>query len=203
MFTAVVPPDDVLGELEEFLEPRRDATKSAARRGGPPGETGAPLGRLRWTTRESWHLTLAFMADVPERALAELLARLERAGRRRSPLTLAVGGGGAFPHAARAKVVYAQIVAEETSREELHRLATGARAAATKSGVPVDGARFRPHLTLARANRPVEATRWIRVLSAFRSRAFEVDRFALIQSFLGEGPGNRPRYETVAEFRVG
>jgi RNA 2',3'-cyclic 3'-phosphodiesterase len=185
MFSAVVPPDDVVEELEEFLAPRREA------------------GPFRWTSPEQWHLTLAFMERVPERSLDDLLERLTRAGRRRSPFTLSIGGGGAFPGVARAKLLYAGVEAAPEAIEELRRLATGARAAAAKAGAPVDGAAFRPHLTLARINRPVEATRWLRVLDTYRSRPFLVEELALVQSHLGEGPRNRPRYETVARFPLG
>lgn len=185
MFAAVVPPEDVLEELEEFLGPRREA---------------APF---RWTVPEQWHLTLAFMESVPERSLDDLLERLTRAGRRRTPFTVALAGGGAFPGVARARVLYAGVEAAPDALEELRRLATGARAAAAKAGAPVDGASFRPHLTLARMTRPVEATRWLRVLSTYRSRPFTVEELVLVQSHLGEGPRKRPRYETVASFALG
>lgn len=185
MFAAVVPPDDVLEDLEEWLAPRREA---------------APL---RWTRQESWHLTLAFMAEVPERSLDDLLERLGRAGRRRTPFTLSLAGAGAFPNAARAKVLYAGVEATPEALEELRRLSTGARAAANKAGAPAEGAAFRPHLTLARTGRPVEATRYIRALTAYRSRPFQVTDFVLVQSFLGQGPGNRPRYQVVDTFALG
>ena len=185
MFTAVLPPQDVLEELEEFLEPRREASP------------------FRWTRPEAWHLTLAFMAAVPERSLEDLLARLERAGHRRTPFRLRLAGGGAFPNPARARVLYAGVEADPAALEELRRLATGARAAANKAGAPVDGAAFRPHLTLARVSRPIEATRWLRVLSTFRSPEFEVTELALVESHLGEGPGNRPRYDIVRTFGLG
>lgn len=187
MFTAVLPPPAVLDELEEFLGPRQ--------------ETGSA--ELRWTAPEGWHLTLGFMADVPDRALDDLLERLRRAGRRRTPFTLRLAGGGAFPNPARAKVLYARVEAAERDLEELRRLSTGARAAANKGGAPADGATFRPHLTLARARRPVEATRWLRVLSTYRSGPFEVSDFALVESHLGQGPGKRPRYDVVETFRLG
>src|SRR3712207_9089679 len=86
MFTAVLPPEDVLEELEGFLAPRREATP------------------FRWTVPEQWHVTLGFMERVPERSLDDLLERLTRAGRRRTPFTIALSGGGAFPQVARAKV---------------------------------------------------------------------------------------------------
>ncbi len=103
----------------------------------------------------------------------------------------------------RARVLYAGVEAAPEALEELRRLATGARAAAAKAGAPVDGATFRPHLTLARMTRPVEATRWLRVLSTHRSRPFTVEELVLVQSHLGEGPRKRPRYETVASFTLG
>ena len=185
MFAAVLPPEDVLEQLEEFLAPRREASP------------------FRWTRPESWHLTLAFMAKVPERSLDDLEQRLERAGRRRTPFSLTLAGGGAFPNPARARVLYAGVEAAPAAIEELRRLSTGARAAANKAGAPSDGATFRPHLTLARLNRPVEATKWLRVLSTFRSREFQVTELALVESHLGEGPGNRPRYEVVRTFPLG
>jgi 2'-5' RNA ligase len=185
MFTAVLPPQDVLEELEEFLGPRREASE------------------FRWTRPDGWHLTLAFMADVPDRAVEDLHERLSRAGRRRTPFTIRLSGGGAFPNPARAKVLYAAVAGEPDALEELRRLATGARAAANKAGAPADGAAFRPHLTLARMRKPVEATRWLRVLSTYESRPFEVRELALVESHLGQGPGNRPRYDVVATFPLG
>jgi 2'-5' RNA ligase len=185
MFTAVVPPQEVLEGLEEFLAPRRDADP------------------LRWTRPDAWHLTLAFMADVPDRSLSDLLERLQRAARKRTPFTLSLAGGGTFPNPARAKVLYAGVEGDPQAREELRRLSVGARAAANRAGAATDGAAFRAHLTLARANRPFEATRWLRVLSAYRSPAFPVSEMVLVESHLGQGPGNRPRYDAVASFPLG
>ncbi len=185
MFAAVVPPADVLEGLEEFLDPRREA---------------APF---RWTLPEQWHLTLAFMGKVPDRALDDLVERMTRAGRRRTPFTLRLSGGGTFPGPARAKVLYAGVRGEPAAVEELHRLSTGARAAANRAGADAEGGPFRPHLTLARMRRPVEATRWLRVLEGFESREFEVADFVLVESHLGEGPANRPRYAEVGRFELG
>ena len=189
MFAAVLPPPDVLEELEEFLGPRQEA--------------GPEMSGLRWTRPEGWHLTLAFMAKVPERSLDDLLERLGRAGRRRDPFALRLAGGGAFPTPGRAKVLYTGVEGAPEDLEELRRLSTGARAAANKAGAPADGATFRPHLTLARMRRPVDATKWLRVLSTYRSREFTVTELALVQSHLGQGPGNRPRYDVVQSFALG
>ena len=185
LFAAVVPPADVVERLEEFMEPRREH------------------GEFRWTPSEHWHLTLAFLPQVAERHLDDLLERLARAGGRRTPFEIAVAGGGAFPDPARARVLYAGLAAEATARTELDRLATGARAAATRAGAEPDGGRFRPHLTLARLGRPREVTRWVRVLDSYRDRPWTVEEFALIESHLGEGPRKRPRYEVLETFELG
>jgi 2'-5' RNA ligase len=188
MFAAVVPPDDVVESLEEFLEPRREA------------------GDFRWTVPDSWHVTLAFLAEVPERRLEELQERLDRAGRRRTPFDLRLGGGGAFPDVAHAKLLFADVHGEgdaDASGDELRRLATGARAAAGRAGAPADGARFRPHVTLARLRRPADVVRWVRLLDTWSSRTWTVEELVLVQSFLGEGPRGRPRYEVVSTHPLG
>ena len=185
MFVAVVPPDDALDHLDEFLDRRRDAAD------------------FRWSARDQLHLTLAFLADVPDRALDDLLDRLERAGKRRTPVSTAIAGGGAFPNVGRARVLWAGLDLDDGGRVEVARMATGARAAASKAGIAVDGARFKPHVTVARLKHPQDASSWVRLLDGYRGPDWVVDEIRLIASFLGEGPRNRPRHELLASFPLG
>ena len=185
MFVALVPPDEAVEQLEEFLAPRREA------------------GAFRWATSEQFHVTLAFLEQVADRQLDELVERLERAAKRRTPFTARIAGGGAFPNAGRARVIWAGLELDETGEVELPRLATGARAAANRTGIAVEGRRFKPHVTLARLGRPAEVSSWVRLLDAYDGVAWRADRVELIASYLGEGPRNRPRYETVAELPLG
>jgi 2'-5' RNA ligase len=185
MFVALVPPEEAVEHLEEFLEPRRDAAA------------------FRWAAPEQLHVTLAFLASVEDRRVDELVERLGRAAARRTPFEARVAGGGAFPHAARARVVWAGLDLTETGRTELDRMATGARAAASRTGIAVDGKRFRPHLTLARLGRPDEVSSWVRLLDAYTGPSWTAARFRLVVSHLGEGPRRRPRYEVVEEFELG
>jgi 2'-5' RNA ligase len=187
MFAAVLPPLDVVEDLEDFLAPRRDHAE--------PDRTP-----LRWTMPETWHVTLGFMPRVDERRLDDLVERLARAGKRRRPFTLGLAGGGAFPDAAAARVVHIGVRADPADAEELRRLAVGVRAAAGKAGTEVDGGRFRPHVTLARLRRPGDAVRWLRVLDTYVSREWTVGDMALVRSHLGEGPRGRPRYEVLERF---
>lgn len=199
MFVAVQLPVVAREDLAEFLAPRQEAGRD-----------------LRWTLPEHWHVTLAFLPDVADRQLDGLLDGLGAAAHKRRAVRLRVAGGGAFPDVGRAKVLYAGFEAgagieesaagsgaRERDEAELGRLAAGARGAASSAGTVVHGGRFQPHLTLARMGRPVEATRWVRVLDGYRGPAWSAAEVALVGSHLGEGPRGRPRYEVVETFTVG
>lgn len=189
MFVALTPPPDAVEHLDDFLDVRRAAA-----------DVRWP--DLRWATAEQLHLTLAFLAEVADRHLDELVERLGRAAARRTAFRARVAGGGAFPNVARARVLWAGLDLDERGRTELPRLATGARAAASKTGVAVDGQRFRPHLTVARLRRPAEVSSWVRLLDGYVGPEWTADRVALVESHLGEGPRGRPRYQVVEELAM-
>jgi 2'-5' RNA ligase len=184
LFVALIPPEEALADLDDFLEVRREA------------------GPFRWTQADQIHLTLAFLAEVPERCLDELAERLGRAAGRRTAFEARIAGGGAFPNAGHAKVLWAGLDLDEPGHTEAARLATGARAAAGKSGIAVEGQRFRPHLTVARLGRPQDVTKWVRLLDAYRGPAWTADTVSLVCSHLGEGPRKRPRHEVIGEFAM-
>jgi RNA 2',3'-cyclic 3'-phosphodiesterase len=185
MFVALLPPDESVDDLDEFLAVRRDAAA------------------FRWTVREQLHVTLAFLATVDDHRLDELLERLGRAAGRRTPFAARIAGGGAFPDPSRARVLWAGLDLDDTGRTELSRAATGARAAATRTGIAVDGQRFRPHVTVARLGRPAEVTSWVRLLDAYSGPTWTATHLALVASYLGEGPRGRPRHEVVETFALG
>jgi 2'-5' RNA ligase len=182
MFVALQPPPDAVDHLDEFLEVRRAAAA------------------FRWSPPEQFHVTLAFLPDVPDRALDHLVERLARAAARRTSFGTALAGGGCFPNPARARVLWAGLDLDEGARTQLVRLATGARAAANRAGVAVAGQRFRPHVTLARLGRPEDVTSWTRLLDTYHGPGWQADRIVVVASYLGEGPRGRPRYEPVEEF---
>jgi 2'-5' RNA ligase len=180
MFVAVEPPLDVLEDLAEYVEPRQ--------------ERDSPL---RWSSQEQWHLTLAFLPAVPERDLDELIERLAETAGRREKFELRLQGAGSFPNPAQGKVLWTGVSGDT---EPLARLSAGCRSAAVRAGVEVNGSKFKPHLTLARANRPVELTRWLRVFDLYSGPSWQVAEIALIESQLGHG---RPRYQVHEVFPLG
>ena len=89
LFVAIAPPPAVLDQLESGVEPFRAAWPA-----------------LRWTGRQTWHVTLAFLGEVGEDAAAALRPRLARAAGRHPSLSLSFSGAGAFPSRARARVLW-------------------------------------------------------------------------------------------------
>ncbi len=84
--------------------------------------------------------------------------------------------------------MWAGLDLDEQGATELERLATGARAAASRTGIPVDGQRFRAHITVARLGRPAEVSNWVRLLDTYSGPSWTADRIELVASHLGEGP---------------
>jgi 2'-5' RNA ligase len=177
LFVAVEPPDAVLAELEDAVAPLR---------------TAAP--ELRWTGRTSWHLTLAFLGEVRAEVLPDLTIRLERAAHRHPPQQLVIAGGGAFPSARRAQVLWAGFAGDDKA---LASLADSVAAGARRAGAPPPGQhkKFRAHLTLARCRVPGDVSELTRALAEFSGTGWLAESIHLIRSHLSAGP---PQYEDVA-----
>ena len=180
LFVAVVPPPGAVEDLDRFLEPRRDVA-------GP-----------RWSDPARWHLTLAFIPSAPERVLDGLGDRLQAVASGWSPTSLALAGGGCFPDVTRARVLWCGV----RGGEALAPLARSVRSAAAVVGAAPDGGPFRPHLTLARFARPVEGTRWVRLLDGYAGPGWVADEVVLVQSHLPRRRGHHPRHEVVGRFAV-
>ncbi|WP_256842617.1 RNA 2',3'-cyclic phosphodiesterase [Ornithinimicrobium cryptoxanthini] len=186
-FFAVLPPAEVLEDLAAYLEPRRDADTERV---------------WRWTRTQHLHLTLAFLADLPDWREEELTASGDEWAARQQPVRMSWGGAGAFPDPGAAKVMWVGVTGEE-ARRELGAWSRALRDQANHAGAAVDGQRFTPHVTVARSARRVSAGRWVQALDAYESVEFVVDEVALVQSHLGEGPGRSPRYEVRHTFSLG
>ncbi|MET7359345.1 RNA 2',3'-cyclic phosphodiesterase [Streptomyces sp. NPDC005562] len=191
LFAAVLPPDSATSELA-------DAAHALQRLPG--------AGELRWTARDSWHFTLAFMADVEEAAVPDLAARLERAAHRTAPFPLALRGGGHFGD----RALWAGAAGDVAA---LRLLAQRADAAARKAGIAMEEHRsYRPHLTLARTRartdlRPsgTDLRPYVDALAPFEGTAWTVGELTLVRSNLPRSgvPGERPRYEAVGRWVLG
>jgi 2'-5' RNA ligase len=175
LFVAIAPSAVALDELEAVTMPLRDEWP-----------------QLRWTDRPAWHITLAFLGEVDEPAVARLAPQLEVAARGNPALALSVAGSGAFPGPARARVLWTGIAGDRDGLGTLAAaVATGARAAGAPP--PDDGRGFTPHLTLARCRAPADVHSLVAALAGYSGRPWAVTEIHLIRSLLG----TRPRYEVI------
>ena len=175
LFVAIALPADATGELDSAVAPLRLAWPE-----------------LRWTGRDAWHLTLAFLGEVDEELLGKLGDRLQHAATRHGPLALSLGGAGAFPTAARARVLWTGVKGD---RRGLGALAGSVAAGARKAGVPSaqERRRYEPHLTLARCRAPADVQTLVAALAGFAGTPWTASEIYLIRS----RPQGQPRYETL------
>jgi RNA 2',3'-cyclic 3'-phosphodiesterase len=180
LFVAFTPSAVVLSEIESVVSPLRESRPD-----------------LRWASPQSWHVTLAFLGEVPEQITDRLAARLERAAARHPGIVLRTTGGGAFPTAPRARVLWMGIHGDA---EALRMIAKSVGRAAGKAGAPSpDGGRpFRPHITLARCKEPADVRPLVAVLKDYSGSSWTADRIHLIRSYLGP----HPRYEAIGTWSL-
>jgi 2'-5' RNA ligase len=177
MFIALAPPDEAKDELARALAPAYEAYP-----------------RMRWNRIEDWHVTLAFLGELPVTAVPLLQPPLAHLAATRPPLELALRGSGHFDE----RVLWSGI---DRDVEGLHRLATEVRAVVEECGIPFAGRPLRPHLTLARARRD-DTTCVVKAavgLSGFAGRAWRAARLHLVGSNFGRGPGPI-RYRDIASW---
>jgi len=186
LFAALVPSPEAVEDLDDFLEVRRGAAD------------------FRWTRAAQFHITLAFMAEVVEWRVEPYLERLADSLAGVPAPEVRLARAVAFPDAAAARVLAVGVEADlDDDAAALASLAVKARNAAVASGIEVDGAGFRPHVTLARLRRPADVTRWFQLLEGYDGPAWVADHVAVIASHLGEGPRRAPRHEVLAELALG
>jgi 2'-5' RNA ligase len=158
----------VIADLSEFLDPHRTAHNE-----------------LRWTADSRWHLTLEFLGQCGPHEVERQLSRWEVRSRRAEPVTLRVAGGGAFPHAWRAKVLWAGVAVDP---DAWRRLA---------------GYEQQPHITVARTRGWADVTGLVDSLSAYEGPSWTATEICLMESHL-RGAGDRgPRHEVLQAYPLG
>jgi 2'-5' RNA ligase len=127
------------------------------------------LGATRTSNPDQWHITLAFLGEVP--AVEPLSPGLRDAAARHDPFDLRLAGSGSFGRRATWVGVGGDVAA-------LRALAAAVQAACRDAGVDLERRAYRPHLTVGRLD-PVR-------LSSYDGPGFRVDRIELVRSLLGK-----------------
>ncbi|MSO72624.1 MAG: RNA 2',3'-cyclic phosphodiesterase [Rhodospirillaceae bacterium] len=143
----------------------------------------AGLPGARWVEPQKMHITLRFIGEVDEGDAEEVDARL--AGVVAGSFSLELGGLGTFGAGAKARALWAGV---GTSQPLCH-LQAKVESAVVRAGLPPEGRKFTPHITLARLTRPQPARlqAFIEANNLFQAGPFSVDQFSLFESRPGNG----------------
>lgn len=159
-------------------------------------QDGLKLGRL--TDPDQFHLTLAFLGEVPD---AEVEAAHDGLALvRGAPFELQLAGLGCFGNRD-ARALWAGVA----DRGPVAALAERVRSALYGMGVVLERRRFRPHVTLARlsgaeARDEAAIARTLALWDGFPAPAFTVDRFSLYRSTLTKGGAI---HDALADYELG
>ena len=164
LFTGIEIPDDIAQRLSYL-------------RGGLSG--------ARWISAENYHLTLRFIGDgdmVTAEAAAEALSRVHRPA-----FSLRLAGLGTLgtrkPHT---------VAPEVAASRPLMELQAEHKRILQRIGLPAEGRKYTPHVTLARlrGGSPRDIAEYLTLRGGFLADAFPVERFALFSSrnSVGGGP---------------
>lgn len=203
LFVAAYPPVAALDSLEELVAKLH------------VGQAEAAGVNARLAPRSRWHVTVAFLGDVPDDRLPDVEQALHhavdtwRAGasapRRRSPRlappppasassasapvapVLRLAGGGRFGRG-KFTVLWTGVQGDVPV---LAALGDALRRQLKRSRLPYDDRPFRPHLTLARPGDrigPAELAADLEALAGYEGPPWPVDSLHLVRSHLGPHP---------------
>lgn len=159
-------------------------------------ETSAALRgcvRGRYVAPDSFHITLAFLGDVPSARIADITQAINEACEGYGPFTLTLGELGSFGRS-RAATIWQGFQVDD-GRKQLEALAKDIREALTQSDIAFDAKSFLPHVTLMRAAKLDGG-----VLPCAAVADGSVNTITLFRSDLS---GNRPVYEALSTHIIG
>lgn len=139
---------------------------------------GGGIPRARWADRDTLHITVRFIGEVDggtKRSIEDALAAVQLA-----PFTVSVAGVGCFPPRGAPRILWAGL--DEAA--PLHELHARVERALTRAGLPPEGRKYTPHVTLARLRDPPRAkvVQVLQHLALLRTAPFRIDAFQLYSS---------------------
>jgi 2'-5' RNA ligase len=175
LFVSVEPGAAAAADLREVL------SGLAVSRANEPGHS------TRVADPARWHLTLAFLGDVPAAHVPDATAAMATAAAAVAPFRLRLSGGGTFGRG-RFTLLWVGLAGDTPA---LSTLADRVRAQLRRSRLPFDRKPFRPHLTLARPGDRIGAEQLaadVATLAAYESPEWTVNEVNLVSSLLGPDP---------------
>ncbi|MHC5011127.1 MAG: RNA 2',3'-cyclic phosphodiesterase [Planctomycetota bacterium] len=156
---------------------------------------------FRAPATDDFHLTLQFLGDTEEQDVPAIGRALRAAAAAAEPVAVRYGGLGAFPNAARARVVWAG-VSEVEAPGALSDLARAVGRELRPLGFPPESRRYHPHVTLGRLRgRPGPAL--VEAVEAGRDLDLGQEVLSDLKLILSDPSGGRYRYINLTTVVLG
>lgn len=185
MFIAIDLDNDGLNKISDFQNSLKQATSY-----------------IRWTKKETWHLTLKFLGEQNKNLLNQIIEICKNAKNSLKSFTLRINGAGAFPNIRLPKVIYLNIV----QNDDLFKLYNHLETQLAIIGIPKEDRNFSPHLTLGRVKDPkallLKSPDFLNLLlnkGKTFNHTFDVHNFCLYQSVLKK---EGPEYVVIEKFSL-
>jgi RNA 2',3'-cyclic 3'-phosphodiesterase len=114
----------------------------------------APDARASWARDTNLHVTLKFLGDIPQAAVAKLSGAAQSAAVGVAPFEIRLETAGAFPPRRQARVLWIGI---SDPGGKLNELQSKLDEQAALAGFPKEAREFHPHVTIARLRNPQQA----------------------------------------------
>jgi RNA 2',3'-cyclic 3'-phosphodiesterase len=153
---------------------------------------------LRWIPKDTLHVTLKFLGEVPEHKVSGIKMAIQNVSSRHNAFEIYCQKGGVFPSRKSPRVFWTAVDGEV---DKLRALANDAETEMDGLGFPPENRRFSPHVTLARATADgpfvTASDQFCTLFSTFKSSMFKVSDIHLVQSHLHP---SGVRYEVLQSF---
>jgi RNA 2',3'-cyclic 3'-phosphodiesterase len=155
----------------------------------------------RLSTPRPWHITLAFLGDVPHADLLAVCRTAEEVAAQHPRLMLKLQGVGAFPDPVRPRVIWAGVAGP--GLDALGEMQSDLAKALASLGFPGDHRPYHAHLTLGRLNSRRGANSDIsRVLGRFASWSAGPITFNEVVVFSSTLSPDGPEYAPLGRCRL-
>ena len=159
------------------------------------------LPKASWTRPETWHLTLRFLGEVSEEAVASFAERISPAASEMTSGELPAAGPAFFPSPARPHTIGVAFD-RDASEALLGAAARAAESAAQSIGCEPEKRPFRPHVTFARLRTPWP-TKAEEASVAIRDWSFPPWRFSSLVLYRSRLDPAGAVHEPLREWRAG
>jgi 2'-5' RNA ligase len=191
LFVAIDPSPEALTHLGAVVD-----TLEVSRANAPGHST-------RLTSRDSWHITVAFLGDVPADRVPAAVEAMRASASRATPMRLAFASGGTFGKG-RSAILWAGLDGDVPG---LRRLGGSLRRDLRRARLPSDAKPLHPHLTISRPGERVsreQVAADVETLSGYVGPEWTADAMYLMVSEMQRtDSGPKPRYTSIATAPLG